>query len=29
VRSRAAKVAVRVRPVDVLGNWGPAKVTRR
>jgi hypothetical protein len=29
VRSRAAKVAVRVRAVDVLGNWGPAKVTRR
>jgi hypothetical protein len=29
VRSRTAKVAVRVRAVDVLGNWGPAKVTRR
>jgi hypothetical protein len=28
VRSRAAKVAVRVRAFDVLGNWGPAKVTR-
>jgi hypothetical protein len=29
VRSRTAKVAVRVRAADVLGNWGPAKVTRR
>jgi len=29
VRSRASKVAVRVRAVDVLGNWGPAKLTRR
>jgi hypothetical protein len=29
LRSRASKVAVHVRAVDVLGNWGPAKVTRR
>jgi len=29
VRSPASKVAVYVRAVDVLGNWGPAKVTRR
>ena len=29
VRSRTAKVAIRVRAGDVLGNWGPAKVTRR
>jgi spore germination protein YaaH len=29
LRSRASKVAVQVRAVDVLGNWGPASVTRR
>ena len=29
LRNRASKVAVRVRAVDVLGNWGPARVTRR
>jgi spore germination protein YaaH len=29
VRNHASKVAIYVRAVDVLGNWGPAKVTRR
>ena len=29
LRSRASKVAVYVRAVDALGNWGAAKVTRR
>jgi hypothetical protein len=29
LRNRASKVAVQVRAVDVLGNWGPASVTRR
>lgn len=28
VKSRTARVAIRVRAADVLGNWGPAKVTR-
>ncbi len=29
VRSRYVHVAIRVRPVDALGNWGVARVTRR
>jgi hypothetical protein len=29
LRNRASKVAVQVRAVDVLGNWGPASITRR
>jgi hypothetical protein len=28
-RNRASRLAVQVRAVDVLGNWGAAKITRR
>jgi hypothetical protein len=29
VRSRSVHVAIRVRAIDALGNWGPERITRR
>jgi spore germination protein YaaH len=29
LRSRSVRVAIMVRPIDVLGNWGASRVTRR